>query len=297
MRPNERLSLHFAAGYMFVLSSSAHGRARLIGSCLGPMAERQTDRTDTFLREVDEELRREQLQKLWDAYGIYAVAAAALVVLGVGGYQWSMSRAQSQREAAGARFEVAQSLASQGKPEEAAQAFAAIVKDAPAGYRTLARFQVAAANARAGKADAAVADYEAIAKDGSADPILRDFATLQAAMLRLDAADWTEMENRLTPLLGEKSAWRGMARETLGLAAHKAGKTAEARKLFEELLGDRSAPGSASERAMLMLSLLTDAEASKGAETPAAQPAPATPIAPAKSETEAAKKPPAEKKK
>ena len=46
------------------------------------------DRGDTFLREVDEELRREQLKRLWDRYGIYFVALGALLLPGIGGWQW-----------------------------------------------------------------------------------------------------------------------------------------------------------------------------------------------------------------
>lgn len=258
------------------------------------MADRQTDRNDTFLREVDEELRREQLQKLWNQYGIYAIGVAALIVLGVGGSQWWKARQTAAREAAGGRFELAQTLTADGKVDDARAVYTVLAKGSTAGYQTLALFQLAAADARAGKLDAAVAGYEAIAKDPGTDPILRDLATLHAAKLRLDTADWTEMENRLSPVLAETSPWRGMARETLGLAAYKAGKTDEARKAFEALLGDKAAPSSAGERAMLMLSLLTDAEASKGETTKGA----ATPAQePAKGQAAPATKAPAEKKK
>ncbi len=258
------------------------------------MADRQTDRSDTFLREVDEELRREQIQQLWNKYGIFALAVAALIVLGVGSSQWWKSRQIAAREAAGARFELAQTLTADGKVDDARAVYSVLAKGSAAGYQTLALFQLAAADARAGKIEAAVASYEAIAKDAATDPVLRDLATLHAAKLRLDTADWTEMQNRLSPLLAETSPWRGMARETLGLAAYKAGKTEEAKKAFEALLGDKSAPPSAGERAMLMLSLLTDAEASKGETTSGA----ATPAQePAKGQAAPATKAPAEKKK
>ena len=57
------------------------------------------------------------------------------------------------------------------------------------------------------------------------------------------------------------------SRETLGLAAYRVGKTDEARKLFEQMLSDRMTPPAVSERALLMLALLTDAEAAKAAAT------------------------------
>ena len=67
----------------------------------------------------------------------------------------------------------------------------------PAGYRVLARFQLAAAEAQGGDTDKAVADYDALASDQSIDDILKGHATIQAATLRLDKADYAEMEQRL----------------------------------------------------------------------------------------------------
>ena len=46
--------------------------------------------SDIF-QEVDEEVRRERLMQLWKRYGNFVIAAAVIVVLGVGGwrgYQW-----------------------------------------------------------------------------------------------------------------------------------------------------------------------------------------------------------------
>jgi hypothetical protein len=79
------------------------------------------------------------------------------------------------------------------------------------------------------------------------------------------------MQNRLNDLAADANAWRFSARELLGLAAQKAGKTAEARTQFERLLGDRNTPPSIGERARLMLAMLTEAELT-GALPPAAGP-------------------------
>ena len=70
------------------------------------------------------------------------------------------------------------------------------------------------------EAESAAAAFEAIAKESGLDPLLADYAQLQAAMLRLDSASWTEMQNRLNDLAAESNPWRFSARELLGLAAH-----------------------------------------------------------------------------
>ena len=76
-----------------------------------------------IIREVDEELRRERIEKLWQRYGVYIVAAAFLIVLAVAGWRaWDWYEI---REAAksGARFEAALQLVNDGKRFEAEAAF------------------------------------------------------------------------------------------------------------------------------------------------------------------------------
>src|SRR4051812_34717603 len=90
--------------------------------------------SDIF-HEVDEEVRREQLKKLWERYGNYFAAAAILVVVAVGawrGYSWWEAKKAAQ---SGAAFESAISLADAGKHSEAEAAFAQIGNDGTSGYR------------------------------------------------------------------------------------------------------------------------------------------------------------------
>jgi len=223
------------------------------------------DRNDSFLREVNEEIRRDQLKKLWERFGIAMIFGVVLLIGGVAAYKWNETRQIAEEQRTGARFEAAARLAADRKADDAMAAFAAIAKDGPAGFGALARMRIAGEHARAGRTAEALSTYEALSADSAADELLRDFAALQAAMLRLDQADWTEMKNRLTPLVGDQRAWRVQAREILGLAALKAGQSEEATKLFEQILGDRAATGGLSRRAQEMLAVLTDRAAAKSA--------------------------------
>jgi hypothetical protein len=233
------------------------------------------DHRDSLAREVDEELRREQLLRLWEQYGTYAVVAAVLIIVGIGGFKYYEHRRALAAEAAGARLAAATRDVAQNKKTEAQKTLDEIVATSPAGYVALARLRLASAAREAGKTAEAASAYEAIAKESGIDPLLGDYAQLQAAMLRLDSASWTDMQNRLNGLAGDNSAWRFSARELLGLAAHKAGKTEDARTQFQRLLSDRNTPPSISERARVMMAMLTEAELAK-----AVPPAPETPAAP-----------------
>ena len=93
--------------------------------------------------EVDEEVRREQLKKLWDRYSIYIIAAALLIIAAVAGWRGYEYLEAQKAAAAGAAFDAALELAEQNKHVEAQAAFEQLATTAPAGYRMLARLRAA----------------------------------------------------------------------------------------------------------------------------------------------------------
>ena len=249
---------------------------------------------DALLREVDEELRREQFQKLWEQYGTYMIAALAAVVLSVGGYKWWEGRRAAQAEQAGQRFEEALGMATEGKAEEARKVFTSIAAGSGASYPQLAQLALAGQAVKAGKTEDASAAYDAAARRSS-DPLIKDYARLQSAALKIDTADFTEVQNRLNDLIGDKSPWRFMARELLGVAAIRSGKLDEARNTLAPLSADLRAPATVRERAGALMSLVVAAEQEQAAPgkvefEPTEEPAPA--VAPAKVEPPRGKAPP-----
>jgi hypothetical protein len=209
-------------------------------------------------REIDEELRREQLIKIWDKYGTYLLAAAVAVVLGIGGWKYYEGRQLQANRAASTQYLIALRDFATKQPDDAQKALDGLVADAPPGYAALARLRLAAHDAATGKAlDAALA-YEQIAKDQAVDPILQDFARLQIAMLKFDTVSFPELRNQLSPLLNDKSPWRYSARELLGMGAAKGGLPEEARGHYQRLLEDRTTPQGIADRARVMIALLDE---------------------------------------
>jgi hypothetical protein len=208
-----------------------------------------------IFHEVDEEVRRERLQKLWDRYSIYIIGLAVLLVAGMAawrGYEWWTAK---QAAAAGAQFEQALTLSEQGKHAEAEQAFAKIAGEAPAGYRVLARLRAAAELAQTKPGDAVKA-YDQIAADAALDQTLQDLAALRAAMLLADNAPLAEMEKRLVPLTEAGRSFRASARELLALSAWQNHDAAAARKYIDMLSADTETPPGARARAEVLSALL-----------------------------------------
>lgn len=217
-----------------------------------------------FFREVDEAVRQDKYKQLWDQYGVYALGIAAAVVVGVAGYKGWIFWQEKRAADAGAQFSQALRLEESADAAQAREILTALAAQGPEGYSVLARFQLAAAKAKEGETDQAVADYDALAKDPGVDPILRDHATLQAASLRLDKADYAEMEQRLKGLIDSGSAWRFSAQELLGLSAYRLKDMQEAEKQFSALLGNEATPPNMRERATMMLALIVGAPQASG---------------------------------
>ena len=94
--------------------------------------------------EVDEDVRRDQLKKIWDKYSILIIAGAFLIIAAVGGWRGYQYLEAKKAAEAGAAFDKASELSEQNKHTEAEAAFADLATKAPSGYRVLARLRVAA---------------------------------------------------------------------------------------------------------------------------------------------------------
>jgi len=210
-----------------------------------------------IIREVDEELRRENWEILWKKYGKFAVAAAMALVLGTAGVVGWREYDRSQREEAGGRFgAVITEVENTKEAAQAADLLAAYIPEASGGYATLARLREAKLRADAGEPELAIALYEALAGDNSVEPVFRDLAMLYSVRMQVDSGDPVALDTRLSPLAADGSPWRYTARELQAVLALNGGDSAAAREIFANLADDTQAPDSLRTRASEMLRAL-----------------------------------------
>lgn len=211
---------------------------------------------DTFIREVNEELRKDQAKALWQRFGMPLIGLAVLIVVGTAAFvayrYWDESRANRSGDA----FSQALKLANDGKSDEALAALDQLEKDGYGAYPLLARMRAATVKADKGDTAAAVADFDAVAADGAIPAGLRDMARLRAALLLVDSGSFADVSSRVEPLTADTNPLRHTAREALGLAAWKEGKNDDALKLFAQIAADDAAPQNARQRATLMSELI-----------------------------------------
>ncbi|WP_279483734.1 tetratricopeptide repeat protein [Aureimonas sp. SK2] len=230
---------------------------------------------DTFVREVNEELRQERVRALWVRYGTAAVIAGVLIVLGVGGYVlWERYQA-SVAAADGDRLLQATALYSEGKADEANAVLEQLAAGGVNVYPALARLRLAEAR-ETGDPAAAVAAYDEVANDTRLPQGLRDMAAVRAGYILVDHGSLADVRGRVERLTGDAEPLRWPAREAIGLSAWKAGDVETARSMFDQLGDDLAAPAGIRRRAGLMQELIA-ASTPVAPNAAAAEPAPAAP--------------------
>jgi hypothetical protein len=209
--------------------------------------------SDIF-REIDDELRRDSLVRLWSRYARYIIAAAVVVALIVAGiFAWRQYLA-SERLAQAQRYAAALTLARQGKEAEAAKLFAEVAKSG-GGYGIPAAFQEAALLAKTGDRQGAIAAYDRFAAS-SAGREYRDLAVLLAAMQLLPDSDPKTVIERLAPLTEPGNPWRASALDVTAAARLKAGDRGGALDIYQQLADDLAAPRELRARAAEMAAAL-----------------------------------------
>ena len=191
--------------------------------------------TDVF-REVDEEVRREQLLKLWRRHSKHVIGAVVLVLAVVGAVLFWRQWQEQRRIDRANDYLAAASL----PPAEAAEKYEALAGDD--GYGVLARLREASLLAELGRRAEALAAFEAIAADSGVPQVYRDLAVVLHGQHALGQVDGAELVRRLEPLTAADNPWRFQAMELTALAELQSGNTARARSLFLTLADDAAAP-------------------------------------------------------
>jgi hypothetical protein len=205
--------------------------------------------------EVDEDVRRDQLKRLWDRYSIYIIAGALLIIAAVGGWRGYQYVEAKKAAEAGAAFDKAVELSDANKHSEAEAAFTSLAATAPSGYRVLSRLR-AAAEVASRDPQAAAKLYDDISADRSVGATERELARIRAAGLLLDTSTYPDMLARLESATAPGATFRHTARELLALSAWRANDTTATRRWLDLIANDGETPQGLRSRAESLQALL-----------------------------------------
>ena len=212
--------------------------------------------TDLLIREVDEDLRQDQMNAMWKRYSnlFYGTAVAIVVAVAVsqGWHNWQTKQSLTASD----KYVSAIALLDSGKKDDGLRELAGLGTDGTAGYRLLAKLKQADVLLSSGDVNGALAIYQAIGTDSQVDQIYRDMVKIKAAYISLDSTDPAVMDRQIEPLTAESNSWRFEAREIQALDAIKRGESTRAADLYKGLADDIVAPQGIRARAAEMLKIL-----------------------------------------
>jgi hypothetical protein len=207
---------------------------------------------ETFYREVDEELRRDQLKTYWERYGKLAIAGLVLILALIGGAIWWQNQKALKAGERGAQLVSAFEDIAAGNKNAAAAKLDALANSGTDGYRAAAQLTKADLSIEAGKLDEAAAQMKAIADDKGLDPAYRDLATVRMTALQFDKLPPQAVIDRLKRYAASGNPWFGSAGEMVALAYLKLHRPQEAARLYSALAKDPKVPDSIRSRSLQM---------------------------------------------
>ncbi|HEX8256868.1 MAG TPA: tetratricopeptide repeat protein [Allosphingosinicella sp.] len=211
---------------------------------------------ETFYREVDEELRRDQTSALVKRWG-WAVALGVVVLLAaIGGFLYWQHRQEVRAGERGERLTAVLQEIDAGQTKQAVPKLDALANEGSPGHRAAALLTKAAIAAQAGNDAAAAAGFKAVAEDEALAQPYRELALIRQTAIEFDTLPPAAVIQRLAPLARAGNPWFGSAGEMVALAHLKQGKPQLAAPIFAAIAKDDKLPQSMRSRAMQMAGAL-----------------------------------------
>lgn len=211
---------------------------------------------EAFLREVDEELRRDELARLWKRWGRVLAAAIVIGLIAFAVFLWWRDYQAKQAGVEGQKLTAAIEQLSSGQTDKALPALKELAQSSREGYRAAAQLALGALAAERGDAKDAIAKFAAVAKDERIGEPFRNLALIRQTTMEFDSLPPDQVIARMRPLAQKGSPWFGSAGELVAVAQLKAGRPTDAGATFAALAADPSVPASIRSRAAQMASVL-----------------------------------------
>lgn len=224
-----------------------------------------------FINEVEEELRKDDYNKLLKRYGPAIAVVIFLIIAGTAAFEWNKSRTGKVARAASASYLSAADLARAGDSDKAVAEFSALAEEAPEGYSGLSLMRIAAIELERGNNAQAVSYYDQAANTFSL-PRHSDLASLKAAYILADNGAYSDVQSRIDKLATKDAPYEFLARELAGFVALQSGDIPTARQEFNYLKNIPGVPQTIAERATQFLSLVPAASSAEVVEPEAVTP-------------------------
>ena len=219
--------------------------------------------SEAFLREVDENLRRDQAQAFAKRYATIIAGALLLFLAGIGGWLYWQDRQAKLAAADSETLTAAMDDIAAKRITNVGPSLDQLANSPSEGIATEAKLAQASVALAGGNRASAIAIYRSVADDKGLALPFRDLANLRLVTLEFDSIKPEAVIARLEPLAKPGNPWFGSAGELTAMAMLKQGRKAEAGRLFAAIAADNDVPDTIRSRAVQIAGTLgVDATAS-----------------------------------
>ncbi|HET9638979.1 MAG TPA: tetratricopeptide repeat protein [Allosphingosinicella sp.] len=215
------------------------------------MALRPVD-NESFYREVDEELRRDQMKTYWERFGKLVIAGVVLLLALIGGYIWWQNQKEVKAGEQSAILIDALDDVGAGRKAAGTAKLDGLIKSGSAGHRAAALLTKADLAIGADDLKGAAAIYKQVADDDGLAQPYRDLALVRMTAVELDTLAPQAVIDRLKGLAVAGNPWFGSAGEMVALSYLKLGKPKQAAGIFAAMAKDKKLPDTLRSRATQM---------------------------------------------
>jgi len=208
-----------------------------------------------FINEVEEELRKDDYNRLLKKYGPLIGAVLAAIILTAAFLEYREYADNKVAQKAAAVYTAADNAAGEGDLDSAVQQFVALADTAEPGYAGLSLMRAAAIRLDAGDTGQAVAYFDQAAAKFE-KPRHKQLAQLKAAYVLAGQGAYSDVVSRMDTLTETEAPYEFLARELLGFAAAQSGNDSLAREQFAYLTSIPGGPAAIKGRAEQSMGLM-----------------------------------------
>ena len=205
-----------------------------------------------IIRQIDEDLRREKLSKLWNKYGLYAVSVIVVIVFTVIGYQLNVSISKSKNEIL---VETFINATNDNNFIKQIPLYEEIISSNNEYLSGLAALRTSNLQVQNGNIEEGYSTLEKIAENIEYDVVIRDLATYLLFMAKMEDPDDLASNLNLTNERIESSPFKYSFLEIIAVRKLILGDYAEAKKDFEDLISNLDLPIEIRNRAIKFIEL------------------------------------------
>ena len=213
---------------------------------------------DALLREVIDDVKNEQLQQIWNKYGLHIIIGIALILTATISFESIKAWHEKKSQKLSTSYSIALSLHNQGRLDESLDLYNSLASRNTGIYDDLAKMQIANVYFEQGKADDAVKVLELMVKSSDTVAQMRKIATLKLISYKLDNGTPAEEITDLIATISNEEASSDIAKEMLAMLYVRENDLIKAKEEYQKIISSGSAPETLKSRALDMINLLSE---------------------------------------